>query len=228
MVGTNWTQRTAGPDPYEGLAYFFPGIAATAELQQDVDVSAYKTTIDDSIQRFIFEGYVRAYPQSPADQSRIMLEFFDSLKTVRIDSFDSGNYSITNEWIPVIDSTLVPPHTRYIRIRLISTRRNGSNNDGYYDNLSLIAYSPVGILGSDNQIPDLNCLYKNYHHPFNPTTTIEFDLPKTSEVTLKVFNILGEEVATLISASLPSGSHSIEWDASNLASGIYLYRIETE
>jgi hypothetical protein len=226
VVGNNWTQRTAGPDPYEGLAYFFPGVAATAELQQDVDLSAYKTAIDDSIQGFIFGGYVRAYPQSPADQSRIILVFLDSLKTVKIDSFDSGNYSNTNEWVLVTDSTIVPPHTRYIRIRLISTRRNGSNNDGYYDDLSLIAYQPVRISGGDNQIPDLKCLYQNYPNPFNPTTTIEFDLPKTSEVTLKVFNILGEEVATLLSASLLSGSHSVEWDASNLASGVYLYRLQ--
>jgi hypothetical protein len=69
-------------------------------------------------------------------------------------------------------------------------------------------------------------LDQNYPNPFNPSTTIEFDLSKTSEVTLKVFTILGEEVATLLSASLFSGSHSVEWDASNLASGVYLYRLQ--
>jgi hypothetical protein len=57
--------------------------------------------------------------------------------------------------------------------------------------------------------------------------TIEFDLPKTSEVTLKVFNILGEELTTLVSDRLPSGSYSYEWNASNLASGVYLYHLET-
>jgi hypothetical protein len=58
---------------------------------------------------------------------------------------------------------------------------------------------------------------------------IDFDLPKSNEgneVSLKVFNVLGEEVITLLSASLLSGSHSVEWDASNLASGVYLYRLE--
>jgi hypothetical protein len=69
-------------------------------------------------------------------------------------------------------------------------------------------------------------LQQNYPNPFNPVTTIEFDLPKSSEVTLKVFNILGEEVATLLSASLLAGTHSLEWDASNLASGVYLYRLQ--
>ena len=71
-------------------------------------------------------------------------------------------------------------------------------------------------------------LHQNYPNPFNPSTTIEFDMPKTSEVTLKIFNILGEEVATLLSASLLSGSHSVEWDASSLASGVYLYRLKAE
>jgi len=69
-------------------------------------------------------------------------------------------------------------------------------------------------------------LDQNYPNPFNPTTTIAFDLPKTSKVMLKIFNILGEEVTTLLSASLLSGSYKYEWDASGLASGVYLYRLQ--
>ena len=68
-------------------------------------------------------------------------------------------------------------------------------------------------------------LTQNYPNPFNPTTTISFDLPKTSEVTLKIFNILGEEVTTLVSDRLSAGLYSYEWVASNLASGVYLYRL---
>ena len=71
-------------------------------------------------------------------------------------------------------------------------------------------------------------LKQNYPNPFNPSTTIAFDLPKTSKVTLKVFNILGEELATLVSASLHSGFYEYEWEAADLASGVYLYRIEAE
>jgi aminopeptidase N len=71
-------------------------------------------------------------------------------------------------------------------------------------------------------------LYQNYPNPFNPSTTIEFDLPKSSQVTLKIYNIIGEEVNTLLSASLLSGSYKYEWDGSNLASGVYLYRLEAE
>jgi hypothetical protein len=69
-------------------------------------------------------------------------------------------------------------------------------------------------------------LSQNYPNPFNPTTIIEFTLPKSGEVTLKIYNNLGEAVSTLISATLPLGSYQYEWDASNVASGVYLYRLE--
>ena len=69
-------------------------------------------------------------------------------------------------------------------------------------------------------------LNQNYPNPFNPSTTIEFDLPMSSEVTLKIFNILGEEVVTLVSDRLSAGTYSSNWDASNLASGVYLYRLQ--
>jgi hypothetical protein len=69
-------------------------------------------------------------------------------------------------------------------------------------------------------------LFPNYPNPFNPSTTIVFDLPKTSQVTLKVFNILGEEVATIVSDRLSTGSYKYDWNAGDFASGVYLYRLE--
>jgi hypothetical protein len=78
----------------------------------------------------------------------------------------------------------------------------------------------------DIQIPKSYFLAQNFPNPFNPTTTIEFMLPKTSFVTLKVYNLLGEEVATLIAGQRVAGIHRFNWDASGLASGVYLYRLE--
>jgi hypothetical protein len=69
-------------------------------------------------------------------------------------------------------------------------------------------------------------LAQNYPNPFNPTTTIEFSLPHTEFVTLKIYNILGEGVATLVSKKLPAGKYEYVWDARNFASGVYFYRIE--
>ena len=71
-------------------------------------------------------------------------------------------------------------------------------------------------------------LMQNYPNPFNPKTNIEFELPNTKDVTLKIFNILGEEVATLVSDRLSAGSYTYEWDARNHTSGIYLYKLEAD
>jgi hypothetical protein len=70
-------------------------------------------------------------------------------------------------------------------------------------------------------------LQQNYPNPFNPSTTIEFALPKTARVTLKVYNVIGEEVAILVSEDLTPGKYEYTWDASGLASGVYFYRIAT-
>jgi hypothetical protein len=74
--------------------------------------------------------------------------------------------------------------------------------------------------------PNTFRLYQNYPNPFNPTTTIEFSIPKSEFVTLKVYNILGEEVAMLVSERLSAGKYKYDWDAGDLTSGVYLYRIQ--
>lgn len=77
-------------------------------------------------------------------------------------------------------------------------------------------------------ILDRYVLYPAYPNPFNSTTTLEFNLPQSEFATLKIYDILGEEVATLVSAKLSAGKHKYEWDGSNLASGVYYYRLRTE
>ncbi|MCH7783696.1 T9SS type A sorting domain-containing protein [candidate division KSB1 bacterium] len=67
---------------------------------------------------------------------------------------------------------------------------------------------------------------QNYPNPFNPVTTISYQLPEASTVTLTVFNTAGQEVALLIDGQVSAGFHSIQWDASDMASGIYFYQIQ--
>ncbi len=83
----------------------------------------------------------------------------------------------------------------------------------------------VGMEKNEASIFTKYCL-SNYPNPFNPSTTIEFQLPKSSNVTLKIFNILGKEVAILVSDRLTAGSYTYDWDASNMASGVYLYHLK--
>ncbi|MBI5475667.1 MAG: M6 family metalloprotease domain-containing protein [Ignavibacteriales bacterium] len=79
------------------------------------------------------------------------------------------------------------------------------------------------------QIPEAYKLHQNYPNPFNPTTMIQFDIPQEAFVTLKVYNLLGQEVATLINNELlTEGTQEVEFNASSFASGVYYYRIVAE
>jgi|GEM_PF-2479183 len=70
-------------------------------------------------------------------------------------------------------------------------------------------------------------LFQNYPNPFNPSTTINFSIPHSDFITLKVFSLLGEEIATLIRDHLQAGSHSVQFDASNLQSGVYFCTLQS-
>jgi Zn-dependent metalloprotease len=86
----------------------------------------------------------------------------------------------------------------------------------------------VGLEEINLSAPKVFSLMQNFPNPFNPGTTIKFQIPKLTEVKLQIFNILGEEIETVISEKLPAGEYEYQWDASRynrLASGIYLYRL---
>ena len=85
---------------------------------------------------------------------------------------------------------------------------------------------PVGGVEKQPTIPEDFVLLQNYPNPFNPSTTIEFSLPRASDVTLKVYNVLGKVVATLVNEELNVGTYTTQWNASGVASGIYFYRLK--
>ncbi|KAF0150967.1 MAG: multiheme c-type cytochrome [Ignavibacteria bacterium] len=79
-----------------------------------------------------------------------------------------------------------------------------------------------------NEIPSAYTLSQNYPNPFNPTTTIKFALPKTSNVTLSVYSVSGEFVTTLVDKEMSSGWHEVNFDATGIASGVYIYKIQAD
>ncbi|HEX7573554.1 MAG TPA: T9SS type A sorting domain-containing protein, partial [Bacteroidota bacterium] len=83
----------------------------------------------------------------------------------------------------------------------------------------------TGVTNNGGAVPETYALSQNYPNPFNPSTKIDFSIPKTSLVELKIYNVLGQEVATLVNAVLTPGSHTATFDARNLASGVYFYHI---
>jgi len=97
--------------------------------------------------------------------------------------------------------------------------------------LTGLAYEETGVIsavegGDDKSIPTDFTLSQNYPNPFNPGTAIEFSLPVNSNVTLTIYNLLGQVVTTLVNEDKPAGAYSVEFNATNLPSGIYFYKLE--
>ena len=106
------------------------------------------------------------------------------------------------------------------------------NDDGGIDAGAVYLFEKSGVVSVEDKslesIPRKFNLSQNYPNPFNPSTTIEFSIPQQSFVTLKVYDLLGREIASLVNKELQSGSYKTQFNASNLASGVYLYRLSAD
>jgi hypothetical protein len=84
---------------------------------------------------------------------------------------------------------------------------------------------PSGVETENLEIPDDYSLFQNYPNPFNPSTTIRYSLPLQSQVTVKIYNSIGESISELVNLTQSAGSYQVNWNAGNVASGIYFYSI---
>ncbi len=213
VLGTNWT-RNNSIAAYQGTYYFHPTQTINlAELKQDVDVSAYSLYIDSGNQNFVFSGYVRSYPQNPIDFSRIKLEYLNASKNLITLGYDTGNSSNTAQWDLKSYTGLAPVGTRYVRIRLISTRNSTTdNNDGYYDALSLKAplangpqFSNITVLQREDETKKVDIYYSMSH---DQPLTISLQVSKDNGATWDVpCTMLTGDIGRNISPGL--GKHII-------------------
>jgi hypothetical protein len=93
------------------------------------------------------------------------------------------------------------------------------------DNLCIRGNIVNGLIENKNNIPSKYALSQNYPNPFNPSTVISYQLPKSGNVKLTVFDVLGREVKTLVNEYKSAGTYEVTFDGSALSSGLYLYRI---
>ena len=85
----------------------------------------------------------------------------------------------------------------------------------------------VGITDKYPNLPDKYALSQNYPNPFNPATTINYSIPNAGQVKITVYNAIGSKVATILNEYKQPGNYTVQFNATNLASGIYFYRIES-
>ena len=94
------------------------------------------------------------------------------------------------------------------------------------DNVCLRGSPVTGITQTGSNVPSEYALLQNYPNPFNPTTNIKFDIPEQGFVSLKVYDVVGKEVATLVNETKTAGSYTVDFNGSDLSSGAYFYRLE--
>jgi len=114
-----------------------------------------------------------------------------------------------------------------IDMRIVLKDQNGNNTEwALGPAFGVGKFNPMDTVSNNSfLIPDNFAMHQNYPNPFNSTTTIEFDIPYTSFVTLELFNLLGQKVVTVLAKDLLAGTHKIRWTANNVASGIYFCRL---
>ncbi|MBK6766754.1 MAG: T9SS type A sorting domain-containing protein [bacterium] len=197
---------------------------------------------------YVIVGYTRSSGHGGSDVYVIRIGQDDSILPVELLSFEAtpGDQHVTLHWATASESSL--SHFEIARDDVSVAQVPASNtssgqqyqwedrgleNDVVYSytltsvdiNGSRALLGTVSVTPSENPLPSEFTLHQNYPNPFNAATTITFTIPEQLQVSLAVYNVLGENIATLIASQLPAGLHTVAFDASKLSSGIYFYKL---
>jgi len=175
---------------------------------------------------------------------------FDDQLAAELSSFDAvaGDNQVSVSWTTASESDMDKFNVLRdnVKVHEVAATNNASGHsyswvdagvlNGFSYTYTLEAIDVNGaseVLGATNATPVGSNgivaefrLEQNFPNPFNPETNISFTLPEASNVTLRVFNLIGQEVATLVDGAQVAGSHVVQFDGSNLTSGVYIYRLE--
>lgn len=164
-----------------------------------------------------------AYARIINSRQSLYLLFYD--QNYNLLDFNHAEVWANSVWEKVTVQMTAPTNTAYAVLKAHADWYWTS--DGYWDDFSLTTILPKR---SSEMISDIPTEYKieNYPNPFNPTTKISFSIPNDGHISLKVFDILGREVAVLANQVFSAGRYEFDFNASNLPSGTYIYSLRTD
>lgn len=171
---------------------------------------------------------------SPSSKYTYSYDFNENLKEKLFQDWESGNwinYDIEKYNYDLNDNLILFVYHRWIEGNVITADRSISILDKFGNNFEFrgvnieLFYSYLTDVETDIIISNYS-LYQNFPNPFNPITSIQYSIPKNEFVTLKIYDILGNEIATLVNKRQDIGSYIINFDGRNLSSGLYLYSIQ--
>ncbi len=137
-----------------------------------------------------------------------------------------------NEWVQLEwDLSGVDQNTPWDRVVMIADLQGNAGDAGdmftwYLDDFEFDNGTATST-GNEMEVPRSLTLEQNYPNPFNPTTNINFTIPQSGHTSLEVFDMLGQRVAVLVNETMSAGQHTATFDAANLSSGIYIYRLQS-
>lgn len=228
--GTPYVSREGRP---AGEAFFYPatfGVPVVADLLGDAYPeiafrSGYILPTTGPERLFLLDHLGNLLPGWPVETPNRPHSTFSSTFAPLVDDIDNDQ---------LVELLLFGDDNNVLVYNFNASYDNGENyarinadnlNSGHFT----FEQIPTDI-GDDDELllPADLTLYANYPNPFNPSTVIEFSLPRQSEVSLRVFNVLGQQVATLVDEELPAGNHAVTFDGSAVATGVYFYRLTTD
>jgi hypothetical protein len=152
--------------------------------------------------------------------------YFEIVDTLQLNSYqvwyeNHSPYHPAGFRVPFDSTVLSLPGPCELSLHII---RNGTIADSA---AFLFTAFQTGLAVNDGRLPRSACLLQVFPNPFNPSTRIRFALPAAGPVTLRIFNIIGEEIATLVNGPLPAGEHGVSWDGRGTPCGIYICQLKT-
>ena len=172
-------------------------------------------------------GYLK-FTQVSGDSFVVLVMMLKGATMVGIGSYGRGPTvsSFTPFTVPIQYLSGVTPDTAWIEMTIVAGSGQSETHIGSAFTIDDVAYGAVTSV--DNEVagsPGSFELRQNYPNPFNPSTSIDYSVPQKGHATLKVYDLLGNEVATLVNGELERGSYSAVWNAANSSSGVYFYRL---